>query len=672
MLVSLVSARPFTGLRFGALVLSLGFGIALYAAPSQAADTEPQDQTGEPPMKTVVVRALHAPTKSARIDDTHIALTQPETLNDLLAPLVEVDVSGANRSAAQKVYVRGIEETYLNVTVDGARQSGNLYAHNGNMGIDPDLLKRVSVAAGTGSALDGPGALGGAVRYETRDAEDLLIPGHAWGGRLALSGHSNGQRTTQSVFLYGKPDTRLSVLVYGNQSQADSYKDGAVNRVSDTDNEPKTGLVKIRLSPDDHQSLRLSYEERQDNGFRAYKANFGIPAGHPEGLAEDQKFVRKTTTLRYGLKDAQGSGLNLSVSLYENKSSLSRMIAASRGADWWTRGLDLRNESRTGRLQLIYGYDATWERSRGRSGSGQTASETVFTQGLYLQGDLDLTPTLTVSAGARHDRARMTDLSGYRYTGQRTSPNAHVRYSPTPAWAVHLSWAQAYRGVRPIEGLTLILPEGLSDKTDRSLKGERAETFEAGLSFSHADWGIDVVAFDTTIRDTVLYWAGRGRPFSRRNGGDLETRGVTASFRRAGPRSSLSLSYTHSDQTLNGLAVGPGDWLKGASPQGDKLLTDFIYRFPNQNLTLNWRGQWVFKETRLPKGVVKDDFLKGYATQDIGLEWKPTPHQHYSASITNLLDENYIDHTTPLYVPGGDSTLYEPGRNIRLSARWVW
>ena len=76
----------------------------------------------------------------------------------------DVVVSGANRTAAQKIYVRGIEETSLNVSIDGARQGGNLYSHSGdNSNIDPFLLKQVTVEPGTGSALTGPGALGGAI-----------------------------------------------------------------------------------------------------------------------------------------------------------------------------------------------------------------------------------------------------------------------------------------------------------------------------------------------------------------------------------------------------------------------------------------------------------------------------------------------------------------------------
>lgn len=58
---------------------------------------------------------------------------------------------------SQKVYVHGIEETSLAVTMDGGRQNNKVFHHNGTNLIDPGLLKAVSVDAGVAPADAGPG-----------------------------------------------------------------------------------------------------------------------------------------------------------------------------------------------------------------------------------------------------------------------------------------------------------------------------------------------------------------------------------------------------------------------------------------------------------------------------------------------------------------------------------
>ncbi|WP_156496865.1 TonB-dependent receptor plug domain-containing protein, partial [Alcanivorax sp. HI0083] len=99
---------------------------------------------------------------------------------------------GGSIPVNEKVYVRGVEETAMLVTVDGARQNNKVFHHNATNLIDPSLLKSASAAAGVASADDGPGALGGALKYETVDVADMLAPGDNLGGFLNGRYASNG------------------------------------------------------------------------------------------------------------------------------------------------------------------------------------------------------------------------------------------------------------------------------------------------------------------------------------------------------------------------------------------------------------------------------------------------------------------------------------------------
>tara|TARA_E500000318_G_scaffold88256_1_gene85459 strand:- start:310 stop:2280 length:1971 start_codon:yes stop_codon:yes gene_type:complete len=602
------------------------------------------------------------------IDSEEITRRQPTTLNELFARSPDVSVSGANRTAAQKVYVRGLEETNLNVTVDGVKQNGRLYAHSGNMGLDPELLKRVEVNAGTGSALSGPGALGGVIRYETKDAEDMLLPGQSNGGMVKLSGQSNGKRLSPAIAAYGIAGDQFSYLFYGTKAWSEDYEDGSGSSVSDTGNEPFDGLAKLRFRPVEGHELEAIIDYREDTGARAYRSNFGVPETHPDSASENQEFIRRSTSLKYSFDPVENDLINLSTNIYDNKATLKRRVEDALTSNWLTRGGDIHNRSEIDNLTLTYGYDYTWEKSRGRSAAGTDASETGKTHGLYLQADYALTEQWLVSGGLRYDNSSLTDLAGNDYDGTHLSPNVRVRYEPLRGLGIFASWSEAFRGVRPVEGMTLLRPQGISGETDTSLDGEIARTTQIGFDINRDGWRAGLTGYTTTIEDSIQYWQGRSRPFSRTNGGDIDIVGFTASAGRDWRNWSADLSYAHSDIELDGQAVEPGDWLSGASPQGDKIGFALGYVWPEHNMQFNWNSTFVLSETELPEGYERTE-LPAYDVHDFSLTWSPNPAQQYVAAVTNIFDEHYLDQATPYSVTGGTTTLYEMGRSFRLSGR---
>jgi hemoglobin/transferrin/lactoferrin receptor protein len=111
---------------------------------------------------------------------------------------------GNSLPISQKVYVNGIEETNLAVTVDGARQNNKLFHHAGTNLIDPELLKAVRVGSGVGPADTVPGALGGSLAYETKDLSDLLVEGDNFAGAIGLEYNFNGHVFDRNLSLYGR------------------------------------------------------------------------------------------------------------------------------------------------------------------------------------------------------------------------------------------------------------------------------------------------------------------------------------------------------------------------------------------------------------------------------------------------------------------------------------
>ena len=140
---------------------------------------------------------------SLSYDRGRIEALQPQDMKDLFKNESSVSVGGSI-PINQKVYVRGVEETAMLVTVDGARQNNKVFHHNATNLIDPSLLKATRASAGVAAADDGPGALGGSLAYETVVVGDLLAPGDSLGGFLDGRYASNGHTVTSAGSVFGR------------------------------------------------------------------------------------------------------------------------------------------------------------------------------------------------------------------------------------------------------------------------------------------------------------------------------------------------------------------------------------------------------------------------------------------------------------------------------------
>jgi len=157
---------------------------------------------------------------------------QANDLADVFRESPSVSVGGSV-GVAQKIFIRGLEDAYLNVTVDGAQQTSTLFHHIGRVTLDPDLLKQIDVQAGAGEATSGPGAIGGSIRFKTKDAQDLLRGDEQFGGRVKASYFSN-EGTRYSGSLYGKLSDSWGLLGYYSTVDRDNFEDGDGNEVLGT------------------------------------------------------------------------------------------------------------------------------------------------------------------------------------------------------------------------------------------------------------------------------------------------------------------------------------------------------------------------------------------------------------------------------------------------------
>ncbi|MDB4837925.1 TonB-dependent receptor plug domain-containing protein, partial [Marinomonas sp.] len=189
-----------------------------------------------------------------------IEKTQATDLEGLFRSKSEVTAGGSVK-IGQKIYVRNIGEDSLNITIDGAEQSGGVFHHAGRITIEPELVKRVEIEAGAANATSGPGALGGSVRFITKDASDLLNDNQNVGALLKSTYSSNGSSIKNSATVYGRTESgKTEGMLHLTNSSHDNYEDGNGDEIDGTELDETLGFAKIQTQLNDKQTLTISHE----------------------------------------------------------------------------------------------------------------------------------------------------------------------------------------------------------------------------------------------------------------------------------------------------------------------------------------------------------------------------------------------------------------------------
>lgn len=638
----------------------------------------------------VVGRATNALVTAEDLDNF-----QASDLADVFLMIPAISVGGGASGIAQKIYVRGLEDSLINVRVDGAPQTSTLFHHIGRVTIDPDLLKEVEVQAGAGEATSGAGAIGGSIRFRTKDVNDLLGQNESFGGRVKASTFSNdGQQLSAS--LAGRISDTWGLVGYLNQVDRDNAEDGDGNELYGTAAEQTLGLLKVSGEINENQYLSLSYEKRQEEGQFTTRPNWSPLAGEPlyDGTGE-----RDTVVGNYQWR--QGDLLNLELSAYNTQSAFERVDARA-GMDTYrtditSYGLDLRNTSYIGAHRVTYGLDYRDDEvdSRylyGYQYSTDSSREQGEVFGAYIQAHSQVTDRLLLSYGARYDGYDFKQLNPdpvYSATAASTdsddiSINAGLAYDITRDWTFSLGYAEAARGKEIGDGFTIY-----GTTIAPSLDAETVSNTEVSIEYSVENLNAKFAVFQSDIDDVIYDQSSGGVLFE--NIGTIETDGFEFDLAWRWQDLEVFLGYAAHDSTLdpdagvysvdydeitlesyefNGLGNSRGDtWNLGL----DYNMTPSLTVGWNMTLVDDLNDMLVLHRAVDLGWIDGLQFIDkpGYNTHDIYAEWQPVSGLQVNLAVTNLLDETYLDHSSVADYGqvGWDNVkgYNEPGRDIRLA-----
>ena len=646
-------------------VIAVSAILALSALPAYSADA---DEPARIKRITVVGQATDG--VDSVVDQDALDKAEANDLADVFRADPSVSAGGSVKMG-QKIYVRDIGEDSLNITVDGAEQAGAVFHHSGRIALEPELLKRVEVEAGTGSATAGPGALGGAVRFITKDPEDLLEPGKNVGVLLKSTYFDNGDGFKNTATVYGQGDSGvLSGMVSVTGSDLDNLDDGNGDEIAGTESEQDLAYVKVVANISDEQYLSISHEKLEEEGMILYRPELILSARNAVSPTTGD---RNTTILNYGFS-SDNPLLDLEVDLYTTEQEQER---AFRGTFYdggvETVGLNLKNTSRTDKQTLIYGINYRDDKSFLNDidfPANPYFEETGEVVGVFVQDIIELNDQWELSAGVRFDDYELKDANGLEFNDDGASGNIGVRYQMREGIRVNAGYAEALRGPEVEDSFRLS-----SYSNDANLKAEEAKTVELGVDFYGENYNVELGVYQTNIENPI----GRNPPWSRvvtNLEHDIEAEGYFVNYGYSWEKLELGARFLSSESESNGQPVTRYVYGSTAASKGDTLVLDINYDL-NDSFEAGWTSEIVSGIDNIRLQVGGDNLVidkPGYSVHDLYASWRPFANDDLKVTlaIKNLFDKNYLSHSSVedfrnnagYEIIAGSP---EAGRDIRLS-----
>lgn len=687
-----MSERSLVGL--GALLM------ASVTAPALAQDANVTASAAELD-EVVVVGVL----TDVALQREEIERTQANDLADMFRTTPSVAVGGS-LGIAQKIYVRGLEDSLLNVTVDGAPQRGTLFHHIGRVSIEPELLETVSLQAGAGEATSGFGAIGGAIRFRTRDAVDLLEPGRDFGAMLKAGWFSN-EGEKYSATAYGRLFGDIGVLASYVSVDRENFEDGDGNVLLGTAAIQELGFLKIGGELGGGHRISASYEIRNEEGTFGQRPNWPPTVNSAGTVLFPGEGQRDTAVLNYGYD--RGEGFSLETTAYWTRTEFTQDRFdrwGLYGSEVESYGFDVRGRFETATNTLVVGIEHrsdtvageylgapvqwqpwAWDPAVGRF------EETGELYGLYAQNQWQATDQLLVSFGARFDDYEMDfETYGGGTTSDGVSFNAGLNYEIVPGLTFNAGYAEAFRGKEIGDGFTLEKRPGTLS-LQPGLAPETVENVEVGLKWARDGFTASAVYYDMAIDDVILDQLGRRTAATGavvnedavfyENVGRYESDGIEL---RAGYRwdaFAVAGFYNSYDSRLNGRRIEGYEQIALGNSMGDNWSLTGSWD-PTARLGLSASVTHVqdLNDIEVLYREAELDFIDGtrfvdkpgYTVVDLFGRWQPFANRNVEllAAVYNVFDEQYRAHASVAdysAIPGYEIVqgLPEPGRNVRLT-----
>lgn len=218
----------------------------MVANPAFSAEAE----TTEHQLDTVTIEAVNQTETATEvgstvstIDSDDIEKSLIRNLDDLVRYEPGVETSQDSRFGISGINIRGLDGDRVKISVDGVTQADSYgptstYLRTGRNTVDMDSLESVEIIKG-GDAVEGSGALGGVVKYRTKEPKSFLAAeGDDTSASLKAGYKSASDEFNQTITVANRTGDTETLLLYTNRDghETENYQGdaGSDQTVGDT------------------------------------------------------------------------------------------------------------------------------------------------------------------------------------------------------------------------------------------------------------------------------------------------------------------------------------------------------------------------------------------------------------------------------------------------------
>ncbi|MCT7445766.1 TonB-dependent receptor domain-containing protein [Aliarcobacter skirrowii] len=648
--------------------------------------------------KVTIEEKKEIETNTMQINMQQVEQSQANSFKEILNNNSSIEIGGGAINV-QRVYLRGIESSNLNISLDGAKQGKNMFQHRSNeLGINPDLLKVVDIK--TSNDASKSQALGGSIQMSTKDAQDFVKDDKKSGAILKTGYNTNANQKHGSLIAYSVFENNLGAYVSVSGLNSDDYKDANKNKEIATAYKDRDYLFKLSLLDSNNHDLRLTINQNENSGNTRWRGTEYRPK--PEEL---EKIVSTTTNYTLNHTYNPNNLVNLNTNLNLTDISLKReepkdksniRLDGTREYENRNIGLKVQNHfdfdisSTTNRVSI----GADYQKEHGKGSFEPNNSDKAVSKysdldsenkALFFQNRTTI-GFLGFDYGLRYDYYTFETGLG-KQSDDTFSPNIGLDYEATENSLIYANYGKASR-MSSIIPFTWALNTKIGSTYSKDLKAEKSNRYELGYKYSKKDTflsddylSFNTNIFQTNIKDLIVSGAidggsgegGRTLEDIYNRDDEFKSKGFELKLIYNYDIFSTSFAYTQIDTNAknmdtNGTIYNEDQNIRRVGGYDSKK---FVFNGGVEiidNLNINYILNAVAKTDVLDSNN-NEIRRAGYTTHDINLEYKLKDWTLFFA-VNNLTNKQYAKATTISTKDQADVYRYEMGRDYRFALKY--
>lgn len=522
----------------------------------------------------------------------------------------------------QQVRINGLDGPYTQILLDSKPLFSSLSGVYGIEQIPTEMIERVEVVRGGGSALYGANAIAGTVNIITKEPLYNLF---ALSHNLTAIGGNTYDNTTNVNGAILSDDNKLGIYLYGSNRERQSYD-------NDDDGFSEIGVMSnttfgFRSFYKPNQFSKLTLEYHNINEFRRGGNNFKRPP-HEADIAEQAKHK------------IHGGGIDLKLfsKNYKHILNLYSSIQNTARESYYGAGCDTNAYGSTTDFTALAGIQYTL-----------TMDHLIFMPATFVAGsEYTYNKLHDVMIGYQRDiKQNAKTFSGYlqnEWSNQRLSlllggrfdkhslinkpiftPRINVRYNPTKNVSLRVSYSEGFRAPQTFDEdlhIAAVNGKGLIITMSDNLKSERSRSYSTSVDLYHkfgpVQTNLLIEGFYTQLKDVfVLEPNGtddKGNQIQeRRNGKGAIVKGINFEGKIA-PSSNIQLQAGATIQSSK--YDDPVSWSENPDAEITRkiLRSPDLYGYMTLNLNPTKRFSTAISGTYTGKMLVPH--LAGYIVED--------------------------------------------------------